>query len=122
MQNLGKTELTFAATDIAIHFHKKIALHVALALWPSWLINSGQRRVCPFLQLVPLKNLFAKLGLKSVENKLSANDSGLRHEEFLMLLITPDALLYPFMLQLACDMNPDLQYNVQKHFRSIIVL
>ena len=88
---------------------------------PSWLINSGQRRVCPSLQLVPLKNLFAKLALKSVENKLSANDSGLRHEEFLMLLITPDAL-YSLMLQLACDMNPDLQYNVQKHFRSIIVL
>ena len=83
---------------------------------PSWLINGGQQRVCPPFQLEPnqlllLGNLFAKLGLKSVENKLSANDSGLRHEEFLMLLITPDAL-YPLMLQLACDMNPDPQYNV----------
>ena len=83
---------------------------------PSWLINGGQQRVCPPFQLEPnqlllLGNLFAKLGLKSVENKLSANDSGLRHEEFLMLLITPDAL-YPLMLQLACDMNPDLHYNV----------
>ena len=103
-------------------FIKRLHCMLLRRCGPSWLINSGQRRVCPSLQLVPLKNLFAKLGLKSVENKLSANDSGLPHEEFLMLLITPDALLYPFMLQLACDMNPDLQYNVQKHFRSIIVL
>ena len=83
---------------------------------PSWLINGGQQRVCPSFQLEPIQllllgNLFAKLGLKSVENKLSANDSGLRHEEeFLMLLITPDAL-YPLMLQVACDMNPDLHYK-----------